>query len=408
MTRSSDEARVRENLRLLGRQPVPLVSPEFAHERAERGVARLTAVLAAARQQRQRSARTRAILLAAAGVALCLVGAKSLLERSSETSAKLPASGVQESALERVTTQPAMAADALQGAARDHLLLRRDAAAQLVDGVASLRAGDVVETAQSSGRAELHGVTQVELSSDTRLTVLVAQATEQLFRLHRGTSVFHVDPARRARVVIETNDARVLVTGTRFSVTTHADAAGSWTAVDVTAGSVSVESAERSLRLEAGARWSSRLPAAELFPQAPSQTARRASEPGSSLRRDRSRTERSSLQRPAHTQEPARTSIPKERAGKTVEGTLTEENGLLQGALTARKQGSSARCVALLDQLITRYPRSPLRHEAVVLRFRCLRDGGHLARAKRAAQRYLDDYPNGAARDEANTLLLNR
>lgn len=451
MTRSSDEARavarVRENLRQLGRQPVPLASAELARERAERGVAHLTVALEKARQRRERNIRTRAILLAAAAIALGLVGAQSLLDRADTASAPLAAHGP--SGSEEATLEPA-----LQGAARDHLILRRDDTVRLVEGLAALRAGDVVETTQGSGQASLQGITRVELHTDTRLAVLMATPSEQVLRLHRGTGVFHVDPARHARVVIETDDARVLVTGTRFSVTTGANAAGSWTTVDVASGSVLVENAERSLRLDAGARWSSHTPATDL----PAPTARRAtnadfqapSAPATSARTESARTEstrtesthtspprtptaratadsasshaessrtdssRTESSRPDSSSakptgaKPARASAAKERVGKETEGTLAEENALLQGALTARKQGSSARCVTLLDRLVTRHPRSPLRHEALVLRFRCLRDGGDLSRARRAAQRYLDDYPNGAARDEANTLLFDR
>lgn len=434
MTRSSDEARavarVRENLRQLGRQPVPLASAELARERAERGVAHLTVALEKARQRRERNIRTRAILLAAAAIALGLVGAQSLLDRADTASAPLATHGP--SGSEEATLEPA-----LQGAARDHLILRRDDTVRLVEGLAALRAGDVVETTQGSGQASLQGITRVELHTDTRLAVLMATPSEQVLRLHRGTGVFHVDPARHARVVIETDDARVLVTGTRFSVTTGANAAGSWTTVDVASGSVLVENAERSLRLDAGARWSSHTPATDL----PAPTARRATNADTQAPSDSaSSTERGSPTRTSPTRtptaqdspsthaassrtestsakptgakptgaKPARASAAKERVGKETEGTLAEENALLQGALTARKQGSSARCVTLLDRLVTRHPRSPLRHEALVLRFRCLRDGGDLSRARRAAQRYLDDYPNGAARDEANTLLFDR
>lgn len=434
MTRSSDEARavarVRENLRQLGRQPVPLASAELARERAERGVAHLTVALEKARQRRERNIRTRAILLAAAAIALGLVGAQSLLDRADTASAPLATHGP--SGSEEATLEPA-----LQGAARDHLILRRDDTVRLVEGLAALRAGDVVETTQGSGQASLQGITRVELHTDTRLAVLMATPSEQVLRLHRGTGVFHVDPARHARVVIETDDARVLVTGTRFSVTTGANAAGSWTTVDVASGSVLVENAERSLRLDAGARWSSHTPATDL----PAPTARRATNADFQAPSDSaSSTERGSPTRTSPTRtptaqdspsthaassrtestsakptgakptgaKPARASAAKERGGKETEGTLAEENALLQGALTARKQGSSARCAALLDRLVTRHPRSPLRHEALVLRFRCLRDGGDLSRARRAAQRYLDDYPNGAARDEANTLLFDR
>lgn len=378
MTRARDEARaiaqVRDDLRQWGRQPVALQSPELAQQRAERGIATLTAALARARQQRKQRAQVRMIALIAAGVLCSLLGAKVLFDGPDAPVAQTPPS---EAAEVSKGTLPGAA----EAHARGRLTLHRDGASQVVDGIATLRAGDVVETTEGSGQVNLQRVTRIELGPATKLAIAVARPNEQTLRLRRGTASFAVDPSRQARVVVETDDARVVVTGTRFSVTADADPDGTWTAVEVTSGSVLVESAQHSVRLGPGNDWSSRGKA----PSSDQVVAARGKAPS-----------------PSNPDGPD-SSSPKEPRGTTA--SLKEENALLQAALSARRQGSGSRCVALLDQLVTAHPRSPLRQEALVLRFRCLREAGDVARAKRAAARYLADYPHGFAKDEALTLL---
>jgi outer membrane protein assembly factor BamD (BamD/ComL family) len=59
-----------------------------------------------------------------------------------------------------------------------------------------------------------------------------------------------------------------------------------------------------------------------------------------------------------------------------------------------------------LEVFVSRYPRSPLTQNAYVERFRALAKLGQHARAARAAQRYLADYPKGFAREEAQELAV--
>jgi outer membrane protein assembly factor BamD (BamD/ComL family) len=87
--------------------------------------------------------------------------------------------------------------------------------------------------------------------------------------------------------------------------------------------------------------------------------------------------------------------------------TLSEENRLFRAALSARNAGSHGRCVGLLSELITKFPSSPLRQEAIVAQFRCQSSGGQFAAAHRTALRYLSEYPSGFARDEARSLVVD-
>jgi len=87
--------------------------------------------------------------------------------------------------------------------------------------------------------------------------------------------------------------------------------------------------------------------------------------------------------------------------------TLAQENELLAGAKFAARHGDFVRSLAALDELLSRYPRSPLRQNADVERFRVLGKMGQKAEAARAARRYLADYPHGFARDEAQALAVD-
>jgi TolA-binding protein len=96
------------------------------------------------------------------------------------------------------------------------------------------------------------------------------------------------------------------------------------------------------------------------------------------------------------------------RAGSPRElgkGVLAAQNRLYQEALDARNAHDDARAVALLGELLTKYPESPLRQEAQVERLRALKRQGELGEAARSARRYLAEHARGFARDEALELI---
>jgi outer membrane protein assembly factor BamD (BamD/ComL family) len=86
--------------------------------------------------------------------------------------------------------------------------------------------------------------------------------------------------------------------------------------------------------------------------------------------------------------------------------TLAQENDLYAAASRAAREGNDALAVSTLSTLLSRYPSSPLVQNARVDRFRALSRSGRSAEAVAAARRYLADYPNGFARDEAKALVL--
>jgi hypothetical protein len=86
--------------------------------------------------------------------------------------------------------------------------------------------------------------------------------------------------------------------------------------------------------------------------------------------------------------------------------TLSDQNRLLSSALEARKRGDDARALGSLNELLQKYPSSPLAQEARVERLRCLERLGQKNAAADEARRYLTDYPDGFAREEAKGQAL--
>jgi outer membrane protein assembly factor BamD (BamD/ComL family) len=82
------------------------------------------------------------------------------------------------------------------------------------------------------------------------------------------------------------------------------------------------------------------------------------------------------------------------------------ENELYAAASRAARDGNESLAIGDLDTLLTRYPNSPLAQNARVDRFRALMRSGRSEEASTQARRYLADYPNGFARDEAKALVL--
>jgi hypothetical protein len=184
----------------------------------------------------------------------------------------------------------------------------------------------------------LGGATRVSL------TGLVSVPTANQVELRQGVltcSVPHLHEGQRFSV--QTSDARVVVHGTVFSVRVDSKrAAGSRTCVQVTDGVVIVQHDGSETALNRGDRWGcDGNPSAQLGAPAVAESApeldRAVSEPRP--------FPRSSPRAPQH-------------------GTLAEESRLLQEALAAERLGQQPRAQSLLEQLLARYPSSPLAPEA--------------------------------------------
>jgi len=202
-----------------------------------------------------------------------------------------------------------------------------------------------IETA-SDGSAEL--VTSaglgLNLGAATRLSLsgLVGSSATNQVQLRQGIltcSVPHLHEGQRFSV--QTPDARVVVHGTVFSVRVDSKrASGSETCVEVTDGVVIVQHDGSETALNRGDRWGCEAPLRAVV----------AADPVP-------RTERT-LDGSQHS------SLPRSSVRPAPHGTLGEESRLLQDALAAERVGQPERAQSLLNQLLARYPSSPLAPEA--------------------------------------------
>jgi hypothetical protein len=230
--------------------------------------------------------------------------------------------------------------------------------------------------------APLDGRVMLSLSSGTSVLVheggdvsIVGTGTVQVFRVDAGSVEFQVAKlSPGARFLVDTSDAEVEVRGTRFRVSIAPDpcANGTLTRVGVTEGVVAVRRAGIEVRVRAGEQWPAECDEARI-PVVPASALPRAA--------------------------PATPATPVYR-----ESALGEQNALFAVAVAARRRGDTNGAIAALDQLLSRYPSSPLDESANAERLRVMRAAGS-ARAEEAARTYLARYPNGFARAEAEAVL---
>ncbi|HYQ41513.1 MAG TPA: FecR domain-containing protein [Polyangiaceae bacterium] len=198
----------------------------------------------------------------------------------------------------------------------------------------------------------LGGATRVSLSG-----LVGTPATNQV-ELRRGylnCSVPHLQEGQRFSV--QTPDARVVVHGTVFSVLVDANRArGSETCVEVTDGVVIVQHDGSETALNRGDSWGCEAKAnADPSGKLAANPDRTATAPGSAAE-----SVPDSASNELHERLPTSRSAPR----VPQHGTLAEESRLLQEALRAERTGQSERAQSLLNQLLARYPNSPLSPEA--------------------------------------------
>jgi hypothetical protein len=275
-------------------------------------------------------------------------------------------------------------------------------------GSGVFKRGDALHTEpQEVRRGTLENGAQVTLSGSTELTVSALVSDSDELVLDRGRVELSVPKLRSGHTLsVTTPDSTVTVRGTRFSVEVVIEGTQAITSVDVTQGSVWVRQADTRLVLGAGSHWSSRVApppasaiARSVAPPATSEAARgAASAPGvhaEALPTKAASVPGASAARPETTPQPALES-----------STLAQENDLYAAASRAAREGNDAIAIADLNGLLSRYPNSPLAQNARVDRFRALNRSGRGQEAVAQARRYLADYPNGFARDEAKAIVL--
>lgn len=321
----SRERRVQRALELWRQEPVSPEDHDDAARREARVVASLRPLVAAepvrrrARRRQRWTAGTMAALAIAASIVIAIGAARRdpLHELGSVTT--LSASGTPLVVLrgsETRVSEPGSALTLLEG-----------------DEV-SVAAGGSAELGLPSGA-------RAGLSPSARARVARLGQSETV-DLVRGTVTFRVPKLSESRSLsVVTPDARVVVHGTEFTVEV---APGSGTLVSVKEGLVAVIFTSGHVMLGPGERWRS-------APVEPSTTP--ATEPSSATPRA---TPPPLLPSSAATPAPARSMRPAD--------SLAEQNRLYRAALAAHDRGNDAEARARLDELLSRYPRSPLAPDA--------------------------------------------
>jgi hypothetical protein len=215
---------------------------------------------------------------------------------------------------------------------------------------------------------------------------VVTEGTTQLFRLAAGSIRADVHKlAQGERFVVGTRDGEIEVRGTSFRLSdvpsVPACGNGTTTRLSVYEGVVAVRVGAVEARVAAGESWppdcggppsSATAPSSEGSPLAESAPARSLLVP-----------------------------VPSNEASRTL---LAEQNDMYARAIAKRESGDFDGAVGAFDHLIAKYPASPLAENAFAERMKILASANP-PRALQAAREYLTKYPQGYAREDANTIL---
>jgi hypothetical protein len=308
----------------------------------------------------------------------------------------------------------------------------------LVSGsVTAVRAG-LVETVRVGSPIELHRADRVHTHDQARATVSmesgasvrVAEATElalldlaqspssERLGLESGSVEVEVPKLPQGgSFVVKTGEATVVVHGTHFFVDARRDALGTFTNVRVTEGRVAVHHDGVETMLGPGDHWSSRVSSGGPTPGitgsvTPAGAATPEAAPGPAVARTPTHPAQGRAPHAAHDDgASSETDEAASPGGESPEpalpsSSLAAENALFKAAMEASRSGAHEVALARHQELMTRYPLSPLVQNARVERFRTLRRLGRHAEAAREARRYLADYPGGFAQAEARDVAL--
>jgi hypothetical protein len=193
----------------------------------------------------------------------------------------------------------------------------------------------------SSGEARVRAPSgaELDLATDTHVGLDELKGPSASLRLFAGKVRCRVPHLRSNEAFsVVTSDVRVVVHGTIFSVETSPEGTIS---VRVEEGVVVVQHPAGEVRLTASQSWNNRP--TEPPPPAPQPIAKEGQEP------------------------PARPSLsapPRKSGDAPPRGTLDEETRLLRSGLAAERRGDLTRAAASFDQLLARFPQSPLAPDA--------------------------------------------
>jgi ferric-dicitrate binding protein FerR (iron transport regulator) len=329
----------------------------------------IAALAEAIRASTRRRRRVRAVvgaagaLTAAAGLAVALWGARPAPVSRPAPAVEVAAAGRAPFTIRDLAAAPGGtgvaafavgAADGDSDGGRTPALYGGGRAARAVAAGDGFAPGDTLVSGHAALELAAGDGTEVRLAAASEVTLERADAV-RWFRLRSGSLYAHVAKLRAGeRFVVVTPDRQIEVRGTRFRVSlVHDDPAcggGSVTRVAVEEGVVTVTvPGGAELRVAAGERW----PGGCAQPPTPAAVA-----PAGAVARAGGAA--------ARTPAPRRVEAPSA-------STLAAENDLFGRAARAARAGDSAAALRLLEQLVARYPDSPLREAAEAERLRIVR-----------------------------------
>jgi TolA-binding protein len=229
----------------------------------------------------------------------------------------------------------------------------------------------------------------MDLAGNTSFRV-DSQGEVERFSLQHGALSAHVAKlAQGQRFIVTTPDAEIEVRGTRFRLNVlergQACGAGTRSRLDVSEGVVEVRAAGAFVSVKAGQHW-------------PADCAVAADSSAEQSLGDRGENRATA---------PSTTDASAPRSAPQPVSALTQQNDLFAEGVALRRQGDVHGALRAYQDVIARYPNSPLAENAMVERMRLLK-ASQSPRARDEAKRYLARYPRGFALQEAQHLLEPR
>ncbi len=265
--------------------------------------------------------------------------------------------------------------------------------------------GSTIVALDGEARLVLRSGSTVNVEHATRASVLEDGETERLDLEHGAVTSTVTKRGPTQRFLIRTPDAEVEVRGTVFRVSRLEDAScGLQTRVHVDEGRVVVRAAHDDAALERGGEWVSRClaPAAAVASVAAVAAAAEAQTAPSSASRGATSPSSSSRQGPVAAKLAA--APPSAEPGASASSDLAAQNALFADAMSSKARGDTRSALTSLDFLLEKYPRTPLREAAEAQRM-MLVSGSDTARAATLARAYLNRYPHGFARADAEKIV---
>lgn len=363
---------------LLGREPRTIPGPGEASR--ARAIAHIELALAA-KAQRKNRARTLFALVAAAAVIVVAVGYRLRAQHTTET-----------------TKAAAPVVAILQPTGNGAQLFTPVGAEPLRGGSALPIGGRLIANPAGGAALQLSTGTQIKIEQDANLIFSDAGPTQR-FELSGGAIQAHVAKLHAGeRFIVATPDAEVEVRGTQFQLrVVAADSScgnGTRTRLAVTEGVVEVRAQGLSALVHPGEAW----PAGCSEPNVVA-TNSAALAPSSRSMVHEAHAAASSLRASSAASAPSATPT-------TEASSLSEQNDLYASGMASRRSGDAQAAVSKFQELLARFPRSALAESALAESMR-VEQRLDAAAAQRFARQYLQRYPDGFARRDAQAILAS-